>query len=105
MMDPSAAAPSPNSSSSPSSVIVSSSSSSPPPLPTSSPSPASISLAGQQPITVDTVEALQSALACDNDVQLVVSNELLETPEFKALMQHMDQSSNMSSMENTPAVS
>ena len=30
---------------------------------------------------------------------------MLETPEFKALMQHMDQSSNMSSMENTPAVS
>ena len=112
MMDSSAAAPSPTSATSPSSVIVSSSSpisppsrSSPPPLPSSSPSPASISLAGQQPITVDTVEALQSALACDNDVQLVVSNELLETPEFKALMQHMDQSSNMSSMENTPAVS
>ena len=112
MMDSSATVPSPNSASSPSSVIVSSSSpitpparSSPPPLPQSSPTPASISLAGQQPITVDTVEALQSALACDNDVQLVVSNELLETPEFKALMQHMDQSSNMSSMENTPAVS
>ena len=58
------------------------------------------------PITVDTVEALQSALACDNDVQLVVSNELLETPEFKALMQNMDQSNTVaSSLQSTPAVS
>jgi len=72
-------------------------------------SPASISFSGQQPITVDTVEALQSALACDNDVQLVVSNELLETPEFKALMQNMDQSNGListtHSMESTPSVS
>ena len=67
---------------------------------------ASFSLTGQQPITVDTVEALQSALACDNDVQLVVSNELLETPEFKALMQNMDQSNTVaSSLQSTPAVS
>jgi len=72
-------------------------------------SPASFSFSGQQPITVDTVEALQSALACDNDVQLVVSNELLETPEFKALMQNMDQSNGListtHSMESTPSVS
>ena len=68
-------------------------------------SPASFSLSGQQPITVDTVEALQSALACDNDVQLVVSNDLLETPEFKALMQTMDQSNMDASMQSTPAVS
>ena len=87
---------------------------SPEPAPSSSvivspPSPASFSLAGQQPITVDTVEALQSALACDNDVQLVVSNELLETPEFKALMQNMDSGNTLvsaeHSMESTPAVS
>jgi len=72
-------------------------------------SPTSFSFSGQQPITVDTVEALQSALACDNDVQLVVSNELLETPEFKALMQNMDQSNGListtHSMESTPSVS
>eukprot|EP00090_Calanus_glacialis_P044895 TRINITY_DN805_c0_g1_i1.p1 TRINITY_DN805_c0_g1~~TRINITY_DN805_c0_g1_i1.p1 ORF type:complete len:1394 (-),score=273.33 TRINITY_DN805_c0_g1_i1:540-4721(-) len=72
-------------------------------------SPTSFSFSGQQPITVDTVEALQSALACDNDVQLVVSNELLETPEFKALMQNMDQSNGListtQSMESTPSVS
>jgi len=72
-------------------------------------SPTSFSFSGQQPITVDTVEALQSALACDNDVQLVVSNELLETPEFKALMQNMDQSngiiSTTNSVESTPSVS
>ena len=88
--------------SSSSSVIVSHNSDLPP-----SQSPASFSFAGQQPITVDTVEALQSALACDNDVQLVVSNELLETPEFKALMQNMDQSSStlVSSIQSTPAVS
>ena len=88
---------SPSLTSPPSSVIV------------SPPSPASFSLAGQQPITVDTVEALQSALACDNDVQLVVSNELLETPEFKALMQNMDNGNTLvsaeHSMESTPAVS
>merc|ERR1711923_610015 len=87
-----------------SSVIVSHNSDLPP-----SQSPASFSFAGQQPITVDTVEALQSALACDNDVQLVVSNELLETPEFKALMQNMDQSngiiSSSNSVESTPSVS
>ena len=52
---------------------------------------ASVSLASQQLITVDTVEALQSALACNNDVQLVVSNELLETSEFRALMHNMVQ--------------
>ena len=90
---------------SPSSVIVSHNSEQAP-----APSPASFSLAGQQPITVDTVEALQSALACDNDVQLVVSNELLETPEFKALMQNMDHGgaalvSAEHSMESTPSVS
>merc|ERR1719219_826529 len=88
---------------SPSSVIVSHNSDQPPS------SPASFSLAGQQPITVDTVEALQSALACDNDVQLVVSNELLETPEFKALMQNMDHGAALvsaeHSMESTPSVS
>ena len=84
-----------------SSVIVSHNSDLPP-----SQSPASFSFAGQQPITVDTVEALQSALACDNDVQLVVSNELLETPEFKALMHNMDQSNTLvNSMQSTPAVS
>lgn len=66
------------------------------------------SLASQQPITVDTIEALQSALACDNDVQLVVSNELLETNEFRALMQSMEQSGgvfNSASLEATPHVS
>ena len=86
--------------SSSSSVIVSHNSEAPP-----SQSPASFSLAGQQPITVDTVEALQTALACDDDVQLVVSNELLETPEFKALMQNMDNSNMMNSIHSTPAVS
>ena len=103
-----------------SSVIVSPAHS--PPLPTTSPapspasspatSPAQFSFPGQHPITVDTVEALQSALACDNDVQLVVSNELLETPEFKALMQNMDQqtgsglaSSAAVSLQSSPAVS
>lgn len=66
------------------------------------------SLATQQPITVDTIEALQSALACDNDVQLVVSNELLETNEFRALMQSMEQGGggfNSASLEATPQVS
>ena len=88
--------------SSSSSVIVSHNSD----LPSSQSQAASFSLTGQQPITVDTVEALQSALACDNDVQLVVSNELLETPEFKALMQNMDQSNTVaSSLQSTPAVS
>ena len=82
-----------------SSVIVSHNSDLPP---AASQSPASFSLPGQEPITVDTVEALQSALACDNDVQLVVSNDLLETPEFKALMQNMDQSN---TVQSTPAVS
>ena len=45
------------------------------------------------PTTINTVEALHSALACDSDVQLVVSNQLMETPEFKALMQDMEHSS------------
>ena len=40
---------------------------------------------------MDTVEALQSALASEADVQLVVSNHLLDTPEFRALMQNMEQ--------------
>ena len=42
-------------------------------------------------MTIHTVEELESALACDNNVQLVVSNELLETPEFCALMQNMEE--------------
>jgi hypothetical protein len=44
----------------------------------------------QEPITVDTVEALRSALASEADVQLVVSNHLLDTPEFRALMHSLD---------------
>ncbi len=40
---------------------------------------------------MDTVEALRSALASEADVQLVVSNHLLDTPEFRALMQNLDQ--------------
>ena len=45
-----------------------------------------------EPTTINTVEALQSALECDNDVQVMVSNDLLETPEFRALMQNMEHS-------------
>jgi len=101
MMDSQAQSP-PMPRSSSSSVIVSHNSD----LPSSQSQAASFSMTGQQPITVDTVEALQTALACDNDVQLVVSNELLETPEFKALMQNMDQSNTLaSSLQSTPAVS
>jgi hypothetical protein len=40
---------------------------------------------------VDTVEALRSALASEADVQLVVAHHLLETPEFRALMQDMEE--------------
>ena len=73
----------------PSSVIVSPESMTEPPQSSSTPvptrlaSPAAINFNGQRPITVDTVEVLEPALACDNDA----SNDLLETPEFKALMQ------------------
>ena len=37
------------------------------------------------------MEELQNALASDKNVQLVVSNELLDTPEFKALIQNMQE--------------
>ena len=64
------------------------------PKPTNSQShSASISIGCHQPITVDTVEALQTALAGDNGGQWVVSNEPLETPEFKALMRNINQAS------------
>ncbi len=45
----------------------------------------------RSPITIHTVEELQNALASDKNVQLVVSNELLDTPEFKALIQNMQE--------------
>jgi hypothetical protein len=45
---------------------------------------------------VDTVEALRSALASEADVQLVVSNHLLDTPEFRALMHSLDTTDQLS---------
>jgi hypothetical protein len=42
------------------------------------------------------VEALRSALASEADVQLVVSNHLLDTPEFRALMHSLDTTDQLS---------
>ena len=65
--------------------------------------------------TVQTVTDLQNALKCDDDIQIVVPNELLETSEFKAFIsnfnsfpihdrpnQHHHDSSTLVSLKESP---